>query len=169
MRAVRTFAILLLVSLLVVPAIAQQQKVSGSTSLTIYSQNLALVRTSLDRILDLALHGHRVPLEEHLAFIGEQHEVRQPPRARVEGALRRPHGGTGEPIALEGKLLSRVSCGTLRLDEDDLDLVSVLFLKLERGRHGPRNAARSPGSPEVHQDRLTAQSVEALEAHAVDE
>ena len=38
------------------PAIAQQQGASGSASLTIYSQNLALVRTGLDRILEPGNH-----------------------------------------------------------------------------------------------------------------
>ena len=38
------------------PAMAQQQGASGAASLTIYSQNLALVRTGLDRILEPGLH-----------------------------------------------------------------------------------------------------------------
>ena len=55
-KLVSVFAFVVLIMVVGAPAIAQQQRVSGSTSLTIYSQNLALVRTSLDRILEPGMH-----------------------------------------------------------------------------------------------------------------
>jgi len=41
-------------------ATAQQRGPAGSASLTIYSQNLALIRTSLDRILEPGLHAVQI-------------------------------------------------------------------------------------------------------------
>jgi len=55
-KLVSVFVFVVLIIAVGAPAIAQQQGASGSTSLTIYSQNLALVRTSLDRILEPGMH-----------------------------------------------------------------------------------------------------------------
>jgi len=57
-RTVQTVGLIViaLLSGVAAPVVAQQQVPSGSASLTIYSQNLALVRTVLDRILEPGMH-----------------------------------------------------------------------------------------------------------------
>jgi len=60
-RLLQSFAFIALLILAgAVPANAQQAGARGTASLTIYSQNLALVRTGLDRILEPGVHAVQI-------------------------------------------------------------------------------------------------------------
>lgn len=116
---IRIIQMLMLVGILVAggatpvtaTAAAQEQPASGSTSLTIYSQNLALVRTALDRILEPGYHTVQI---DGLPTNFDQHTMMVTnPEVTLMGAhdYRTYQGATtgpGAAIALDVAVAARV-------------------------------------------------------------
>ena len=122
----------------------------------------------VDFRFDLAFHAGRIALENDFSGGVDQGEFGETVSRRIAGTLRGPHRLGAEPFSLDGHGEDAVVGASLAFDEDDLDLVAVFLLQLNRRRNRRASAGPSPGSPEVDQNRFPSQVSEAGDAPSIE-